>query len=140
MGIRSWLPPPHNLSSGPVRRGKRRGIECCRGQDFENWKLGCVSLQNLGAGVAKWSAYDRCLVRFLDGHPEGILLTQSRQSAKLFLQSSELGLPHPLNCRRLCPLPPCFRGEGHMHSLASEGVGESQFRRGNIYCIYTLCL
>ncbi len=32
---------------------------------------------------------------------------QSRQSAKLFLQSSELGLPQPLNP------PPRFWGEGH---------------------------
>jgi hypothetical protein len=31
---------------------------------------------------------------------------QSRQSAKLFLQSSEIGTPHPLSCRRVCPPPP----------------------------------
>ncbi len=31
------------------------------------------------------------------------LFPQSRQSAKLFLQSSELGLPHPLTRRRVCP-------------------------------------
>ncbi len=46
---------------------------------------------------------------------------QSRQSAKLFLQSSELGV---------CP-PPLFSGGG-AHSLAGEGVGESQFRREDI--------
>jgi hypothetical protein len=41
------------------------------------------------------------------GHP------QSRQSAKLFLQSSELGLPHPLTGRRVCvPLPPLVPGGG----------------------------
>jgi hypothetical protein len=38
---------------------------------------------------------------------------QSRQSAKLFLQSSELGLPQPLKRRRVCPLPPGSGGEGH---------------------------
>jgi hypothetical protein len=35
---------------------------------------------------------------------------QSRQSAKLFLQSSELGLPQPLTPRRVCE----FWGEGHI--------------------------
>jgi hypothetical protein len=37
---------------------------------------------------------------------------QSRQSAMLFLQSSELVLPQPLTPRRVCP-PPRFWGEGH---------------------------
>jgi hypothetical protein len=31
------------------------------------------------------------------------LRSQSRQSAKLFLQSSELRLPHPFTRRRVCP-------------------------------------
>ncbi len=62
---------------------------------------------------------------------------QSRHSAKLFLQSSELGLPH----RRMCPPPLGFGWVAH--SLAGEGVGESQFRRGVIHCgtlrKYVLC-
>jgi hypothetical protein len=37
---------------------------------------------------------------------------QSRQSGKLFHQSSELRLPQPLTRRRVCP-PPRFWGEGH---------------------------
>jgi hypothetical protein len=53
-----------------------------------------------------------------------------RQSAKLFLQSSELGHPQPLASRRVCPPP----GSG----------GGSQFRRGDIHCgtlyIFVLCL
>jgi hypothetical protein len=32
-----------------------------------------------------------------------LYIAQSEQSASLFLQSSELGLPHPLNRRRVCP-------------------------------------
>jgi hypothetical protein len=36
--------------------------------------------------------------------------TQSRQSARLFLQSSELGLPQPLTRRRVYPPPPRFLG------------------------------
>jgi hypothetical protein len=68
------------------------------------------------------------------------LPAQSRQSAKLFLKSSELGLPQPLTRRRVCPLPPPVLG-GRGHSLAIEGLGESQFRRGDIHCgtlyIYT---
>ncbi len=66
---------------------------------------------------------------------------QSRQSAKLFLQSSESGLPQPLTRRRVCPPSPVLGGGAH--SLAREGLGESQFRRGDIHCgtfyIYALC-
>jgi hypothetical protein len=45
---------------------------------------------------------------------------QSRQSAKLFLQSSELGSPNPHTRRRVCPPP--FGSGGGRHSLAVEGV------------------
>ncbi len=45
---------------------------------------------------------------------------QSRQSAKRFFQSSELGLPNPLTRRPVYPHP-------------GEGVDESQFRRGDIH-------
>jgi hypothetical protein len=38
--------------------------------------------------------------------------TQIRQSAKLFLKSSELGVPQPLTRRRVCPPTPRFWGEG----------------------------
>jgi hypothetical protein len=62
----------------------------------------------------------------------GAVATRSRQSAKLFLQSSELGLPHPLSRRRECPPP--FGPGGRAQSLAGEGLGESQFRRGDIHC------
>jgi hypothetical protein len=55
--------------------------------------------------------------------------SQSMQSAKLFLQSSELGLPQPLTRRRVCP-PPVLAGGAH--SLAREGLGESQVRRGDL--------
>jgi hypothetical protein len=48
--------------------------------------------------------------------------TQSRQSAKLFLQSSELGLPHPLTRTRVCT-PPLLLVPGGPHSLSGEGVG-----------------
>ncbi len=65
----------------------------------------------------------------------GTFKPQSIQSAKLFLQSSELGFPHPLTRSRVCPSPPLVPGGG-AHSLAGEGVGESQFRRGT----YTVVL
>ncbi len=58
--------------------------------------------------------------------------SQSRQSAKLFLKSSELGLPHPLTRRLVC-LPPMVRGEGHTR-LGGQGRGGVQFRRGDIHC------
>jgi hypothetical protein len=72
----------------------------------------------------------------VDGHvttiKAGYISAQSRQSAKLFLQSSELGLPHPSPAGE-CALPP-FAWGGGAHSLAREGVGESHFRRGDIHC------
>jgi hypothetical protein len=40
------------------------------------------------------------------------------QSAKLFLKSSELGLPHPLTRRRVCPPPSGSGGGGGTHLLA----------------------
>ncbi len=59
---------------------------------------------------------------------------QSIQNTKLSLQSLELGLPpHSLTCRRVCP-PPLVQGGRSTHSLAVEGVGESQFRRGDRHC------
>jgi hypothetical protein len=67
----------------------------------------------------------------------GTIKPQSRQSAKLFLKSSELGLPQLLQLftrRRVCR----FWG-GRAHSLAREKLGESQFRRRDIQCgtLYT---
>ncbi len=46
-----------------------------------------------------------------------------------------MGLPQPLTRRRVC-LPPLVSlvSGGGAHSLAMEGVGESQFRRGDIRC------
>jgi hypothetical protein len=66
-----------------------------------------------------------------------MLCLTSRQSAKLFSSRRDLGLPQPLTRRRVC-LP--FQGGG-THSLAREGVGESQFRRGYINCgtLYVRC-
>ncbi len=62
----------------------------------------------------------------------GGFTVQSRQSAKPFLQSSKLGLTHPLSRRRVCPPNPVLGGEAN--SLAGEGLGEYQFRRGDIHC------
>jgi hypothetical protein len=61
--------------------------------------------------------------------------SQSRQSAKLFLQSSELGLPTP-RTQAGVPPPPFGSGEG-AHSLAREGVIESQIQRGDIHLWYS---
>jgi len=56
--------------------------------------------------------------------------SQSRQSAWLFLPSSELGLPHPL-------IPPLVQGGG-ASSLAGPGVGVQIPTRGQTlwYCRY----
>ncbi len=56
--------------------------------------------------------------------------SQSRQSAKLFLKSSKLGLPQPLTRRQVCPPHPPIL-VGGVHSLAREGLGESQLYKNN---------
>jgi hypothetical protein len=73
---------------------------------------------------------------------------QSRQSAWLFLQSSELGLPS-LSPASECSSPPRTQvgggggGGPPPHSVAGERLGESQFRRGDRHCgtlgIYVHC-
>jgi hypothetical protein len=54
--------------------------------------------------------------RTRNAHP-----TQSRQSARFFLQSSELGPPHFFTHKRVCPPPPF--GSGGTPLLAGEGGG-----------------
>jgi hypothetical protein len=58
---------------------------------------------------------------------------QSRQSAKLFLQSSELGLPHPSPAGE-CASPPPLVQVGRGTLACGKGVGEAQFRRGYTHC------
>ncbi len=62
--------------------------------------------------------------------PQMSLRTVYAECYKLFLQSSELGLPHPDF------VPPPFGSWGGTHSLAvaGEGVGGSQFGRGERHC------
>ncbi len=69
------------------------------------------------------------------------LSPQSRQSAKLFssLRNWDSRNPSPAGeCT-----PSSLGPGGGAHSLAREGLGESQFRRGDIHCgtlyIYVLC-
>ncbi len=83
------------------------------------------------------SSLNTCLEAFCQPSPP----PQSRQSTRLFLQSSESGPPpHPL--RRVCPLPLWFRGGG-IHSLAGEGQGVPIQTRGQTLWysryIYVLC-
>ncbi len=66
----------------------------------------------------------------LRAHPE--IHRQNRQSARLLHQSSELRLPHPLTRRRVCSPLLWFRGGYTL--TAGEGVGGSQFRRGDRHC------
>jgi hypothetical protein len=59
----------------------------------------------------------------------------------LFLQSSELTLPHPFTFRRVSP-PFWFR-RGRAHSLAGEGVGGPNFDEGTytvVLHVYTRCV
>jgi hypothetical protein len=51
-----------------------------------------------------------------------LYIAQSRQSSRLFLQSSELGLPRPLNRRSVSPPPLVRGGGGGAHFPAGEGV------------------
>jgi hypothetical protein len=52
-------------------------------------------------------------------------MPQSRQSAKLFLKSSELGLPLPLNAKAGVPSPLRFCVEGQGHTRCRERGWES---------------
>jgi hypothetical protein len=67
--------------------------------------------------------------------------TEYRQSAKLFLQSSELGLPQPLTRRRVCPPPPRFWGEGHTRwrERGWESPNSDEGTYTVVLCIYVLC-
>jgi hypothetical protein len=68
--------------------------------------------------------------------------SHNRQSARLFLQSSELGLPHPHTRRRVCP-PPLHWLEGYTLACG-EGVGGPNSDEGtdtvvpSIACEYVL--
>ncbi len=69
------------------------------------------------------------------------MVSQSRQSAKPFLQSSELGLSQPPTRRLVCPLPPVSGGRG---TLAGEkGVGRVPIPTRGVQCgtlyMYVLC-
>jgi hypothetical protein len=71
-----------------------------------------------------------------------VLKLQSKQSARPFLHSSELGHTYSLNRSRAC-FPPLVTGGG-THSLAGEGG--YQFGRGDRHCgaqgtyiYYVLC-
>ncbi len=66
---------------------------------------------------------------------------QRRQSAKLFLQSSDLDSPSPLAAGECAPPPFGPWGGGGAQSLAGEGLGESQFIRGDIHCaVLYMCI
>ncbi len=67
--------------------------------------------------LVEWSASVLCSSP--DSDPV-ICRAQSRQSAKLFLQSSESGLPHPISCRGVPPFGPVGR-EGTF--ACGRGVG-----------------
>jgi hypothetical protein len=72
-----------------------------------------------------------------------VVAAQSRQSATLFLQSSELGLPHPFSRRRVCP--PTLLSEGKGTLACGRGIGGVPIptRGHTLWCslnISTLCV
>jgi hypothetical protein len=84
----------------------------------------------------------------MEGYVGNVQCTaQSRQSVKLFIKSSEFGLPQPLTRRRVCPPPP---GSGGRGTFAGERGVETWKSpnpiptRGHtlwysLYCICVLC-
>ncbi len=74
--------------------------------------------------------------------PRGLSAAQSGQSAKPFLQSSELGLPQPLTHRRVCPPPLWYRGEGHTRWRGWESPNFDQGTYTVVLCMnlyFVLC-
>jgi hypothetical protein len=63
-------------------------------------------------------------------------MAQSRQSAKLFLLSSELGLPHPLIRRRVFP-PPGSVGRGTV--AGDRGFGFPNSDEGTYSVVLFIC-
>jgi hypothetical protein len=80
--------------------------------------------------------------------PDGIVINygganaQSRQRLSFFSSRRNWDSPNPSPAGK-CALPPSPVLGGGAHSLARKGLGESQFRRGDIHCgtlyIYVLC-
>ncbi len=75
-----------------------------------------------------------------------IVAIASRQSAKLSLQSSELGLPYPLTRRRVCVYPPPPFGSGGEDTLSfgrgAGGRGGPNSNEGTdtgTLALYSLC-
>ncbi len=66
-------------------------------------------------GVKGWGLLPRCCSQVFG---VSCMDEQSRQSARLLPQSSELGLPH-----RQVGVPPCFRGGGHTRLGERDGGG-----------------
>jgi hypothetical protein len=62
-----------------------------------------------------------------------------RQSAKLFLKSSELGLPQPLTRRRVCPPPPCLGGGARWRKRGWENPNSDEGTHCGTLYIYVLC-
>jgi hypothetical protein len=63
---------------------------------------------------------------------------ESSKSAKLFLQSSELGLPQPFTRMRVCP-PPRFWGEGHTRWRERGWESPGTYTHYGTLYIYVLC-
>jgi hypothetical protein len=63
---------------------------------------------------------------------------QSSQSAKLFVQSSELGLPQPLTRTRVCP-PPLHRGRGTLAGERGVPIPTRDIHCGTLN-IYSTCM
>ncbi len=79
-------------------------------------------------------------IQFLLNFPFLTVITQSRQSARHFLQLSELGLPHPPSTQ--AGLPPLASGVGHT-CLRERGWGGVPIPREDRHCgtlgIYVCC-
>jgi hypothetical protein len=77
-------------------------------------------------------------------HTKSFLLSTERQSAKPFLQSSELGLPQPLTSRRVSPPPPPVLGGGTHTRWRKRGRESPNSDEGTYTVVlfiytYTLC-
>jgi hypothetical protein len=105
--------PTHPPANKPIPRGRPSFVTCM------NLGVNVINREMMAAPPAP--SYEEQVVRSRLGLTDHHRYTHS-VGFKLFLQSSELGLPHPFTRRRVCP-PPLVPGGGGGTYACGRGEG-----------------